>query len=264
MFSNTTGSNNAAAGSLALYANTTGTYNAAFGDEAMKSNTVGGANTACGAGALYNAVQASYNTALGFHSGYSFNLGWNNTLVGAECQANQGDLFNSIALGYNTMITASSQARIGNSSTVSIGGYVNWTNISDGRFKKNIREDVKGLDFIMRLRPVTYQLDMTKLSATLKESNSNRQESKMVEAMAQKESMIQSGFIAQEVEDAATALGYDFSGVDKPKNEEDLYGLRYAEFVVPLVKAVQELQHEVEELKAQIAMMGEVPGKSQE
>jgi len=34
---------------------------------------------------------------------------------------------------------------------------------------------------------------------------------------------------------------YDFSGVDVPKNDKDLYGLRYADFVVPLVKAVQEL-----------------------
>ena len=29
--------------------------------------------------------------------------------------------------------------------------------------------------------------------------------------------------------------------MDKPQNEQSLYGLRYAEFVVPLVKAVQEL-----------------------
>jgi hypothetical protein len=35
-------------------------------------------------------------------------------------------------------------------------------------------------------------------------------------------------------------VGFDFSGVDKPKNNADFYGLRYAEFVVPLVKAVQE------------------------
>ena len=37
------------------------------------------------------------------------------------------------------------------------------------------------------------------------------------------------------------SVGYDFHGVDKPKNETSHYGLRYAEFVVPLVKAVQEL-----------------------
>ena len=36
-------------------------------------------------------------------------------------------------------------------------------------------------------------------------------------------------------------MNYDFSGVDAAKNDKDLYGLRYAEFVVPLVKAVQEL-----------------------
>lgn len=36
-------------------------------------------------------------------------------------------------------------------------------------------------------------------------------------------------------------LGFEFSGVDVPKEINGLYGLRYAEFVVPLVKAVQEL-----------------------
>jgi len=48
------------------------------------------------------------------------------------------------------------------------------------------------------------------------------------------------------VEEAAKELGYDFSGVDAPKNDKDFYGLRYAEFVVPLVKAVQELNAENE------------------
>jgi hypothetical protein len=55
-----------------------------------------------------------------------------------------------------------------------------------------------------------------------------------------------SGFLAQDVEAAARSIGYDFSGVDAPKNENDLYGLRYAEFVVPLVKAVQEQQEIIE------------------
>jgi hypothetical protein len=54
------------------------------------------------------------------------------------------------------------------------------------------------------------------------------------------------GFIAQEVEKAAKDVGYDFSGVDSPQNEQSLYGLRYAEFTVPLVKAVQELNTKVE------------------
>jgi hypothetical protein len=51
-----------------------------------------------------------------------------------------------------------------------------------------------------------------------------------------------SGTIAQEVEKAAQEIGYDFSGVDKPKDDmQSFYGLRYGDLVVPLVKAVQEL-----------------------
>ncbi|MBC7776696.1 MAG: hypothetical protein H7246_14780, partial [Phycisphaerae bacterium] len=55
----------------------------------------------------------------------------------------------------------------------------------------------------------------------------------------------------QEVEAAAKEVGYDFSGVDAPKNEHDVYGLRYAEFTVPLVKAVQEQQVQIEALQAE-------------
>jgi hypothetical protein len=53
--------------------------------------------------------------------------------------------------------------------------------------------------------------------------------------------------VAQEVEEAAKKLDYDFSGVDAPKNEEDVYGIRYSAFVVPLVKSVQEQQKQIEE-----------------
>ena len=39
---------------------------------------------------------------------------------------------------------------------------------------------------------------------------------------------------------------------DAPKNENDPYGIRYATFVVPLVKAVQELNAKVEEQQQMI------------
>src|SRR5207248_1544766 len=50
----------------------------------------------------------------------------------------------------------------------------------------------------------------------------------------------------------AKELNYDFSGVDAAKNDKDLYGLRYSEFVVPLVKAVQELSVQNDEKDAKI------------
>ena len=57
--------------------------------------------------------------------------------------------------------------------------------------------------------------------------------------------------MAQEVEQAAKELGYEFNGVDVPKNDKDFYGLRYAQFVVPLVKAVQELNEKLDQKQAE-------------
>jgi hypothetical protein len=60
------------------------------------------------------------------------------------------------------------------------------------------------------------------------------------------------GLLAQEVEAAASSLGYNFSGVDKPTNEQTVYGLRYAELVVPMIKAIQEMKQMIERQQAEI------------
>jgi hypothetical protein len=57
----------------------------------------------------------------------------------------------------------------------------------------------------------------------------------------------QSGFIAQEVEQAMKESGYDFNGLHKPVDENDNYSLALGQFVVPLVKAVQEQQAIIEQ-----------------
>ena len=46
--------------------------------------------------------------------------------------------------------------------------------------------------------------------------------------------------------------GYDFSGVKKPQNDKDHYGIAYSQFVVPLVKAMQEQQKMIDDLKKQL------------
>jgi len=114
--------------------------------------------------------------------------------------------------------------------------------VSDGRFKTDVKENVAGLDFIMKLRPVTYRLDMDAIAGFAKTPDSLR----LKNGEQLKAAEIQIGFIAQEVEAAASSLNFDFHGVDKPKNDNSHYGLRYAEFVVPLVKAVQEQQEMIE------------------
>ncbi len=279
---NTTGNQNVSVGNFALTINTTGTQNTAIGNDALYNNTVGAGNTAVGYkangnsdngsqntavgsfsmvnngaglyntaighGTLVNTTNAWYNTVLGYYAGRNFNMGYNNTILGANCDVNQAGLFKVVGIGQAVTNTASSQARIGNAATNSIGGYAGWTNISDGRFKKNIKSNVKGIDFIMRLNPVTYHLDISGISKILDEGRGMELDVYSRQAIEEKEKIIYSGFVAQEVEKAATETGYDFSGVDKPNNEKDFYGLRYAEFVVPLVKAVQEQQEIIQEL----------------
>jgi len=103
----------------------------------------------------------------------------------------------------------------------------------------------------MRLRPVTYQLDTRKIGA---ETGGGNPQASFAVANKETESMHirRTGFIAQEVEKAADASGFDFDGVKKPQNDKDHYSLSYQEFVVPLVKAVQEQQKEIALLKAEI------------
>ncbi|HRG29236.1 MAG TPA: tail fiber domain-containing protein [Chitinophagales bacterium] len=230
---NSTGTNNTAFGFQAMFDNTTGTHNTSIGNESLINNTTGNYNSATGNIALYSNSTGSYNTATGHSAGSVNDNSTFCTYLGYDADQPDGtDISNSTAVGSASRITASNQVRVGASTVTSIGGFVNWTNVSDGRFKKNVQENVPGLEFINALQPVTYTLDVNGINHFLKdESNSVNEKSKI----------IYSGFIAQDVAMVAKNIGYDFSGVDQPENENSLYGLRYAEFVVPLVKAVQEL-----------------------
>jgi hypothetical protein len=251
LYSNTTGSSNTAVGGHALSSNTRGLSNTAIGEQALYLNTseFGNYNTAVGVQSLHATPASQFNTAIGYFAANLVNMGYNNTYIGANSDATVANLFNSVAIGESSRCTASNQVRLGNTSTSSIGGQANWTALSDGRFKKNIKEDVKGIDFIMKLRPVTYQLDISGMNKKLNIDRKNDETAKR--SINDKEKIFYTGFVAQEVEQAAKNAGYDFSGVDKPTNENDFYGLRYSEFVVPLVKAVQEQQAIISALQKQ-------------
>ncbi len=160
--------------------------------------------------------------------------------VGTSTDVTGAGYYNVIAIGYRTIVTGSSVALFGNPATTSYGGWANWSNISDGRFKTNVAERVPGLAFILKLRPVTYNLKAGQLDAFLRKnkgSGKSAPDERYQQALEDKEKITYTGLVAQEVESAANQLGYDFSGVDKPKSESGYYGLRYADFVAPLVKS---------------------------
>lgn len=197
--------------------------------------------TAIGFFALHSNTNGASNTAVGLNALYFNTTGDNNTGVGRSAYFDSPGLNNTSCIGHTSggVVEGSNRIEIGNTSVSSIAGEVSFTTYSDSRIKDNVKEDVPGISFINKLRPVTYNLNIRRQNELVHQS-SDKLEAEW-DGKYDIEKMKMSGFIAQEVESAAKELGYDFSGVDAPANPEDLYGLRYSEFVVPLVKAVQEL-----------------------
>ncbi|HRI20489.1 MAG TPA: tail fiber domain-containing protein, partial [Panacibacter sp.] len=254
LYSNTTGTSNTACGHLALYLNTTGSCNSATGMHALLSNTTGSYNSATGYGALSSNTTGYDNTAIGTGALSMWGTGFQNTAIGTYSDANANGLNNATAIGYAAYVSANNSVQLGNINVTSVKAGSNIVIVSDGRFKKNTKENVPGLDFINQLKPVTYNYDIHKLNNYIKPAlNAATEKSKPEkpaspefekieeDAIAAKEKKTYTGFIAQDVEEIADKMGYDFSGVYKPQNDKDPYGLSYADFVVPLVKAVQEL-----------------------
>lgn len=234
LLSNQDGSWNVATGSGALRNNLGGFSNTAAGTSALLNNTVGYGNTSTGGSSLGNNLTGWYNTADGYGALSVNTSGDNNTAIGSGANVLQPYQFNSTALGSGAIVDASNKVRIGNTNVNSIGGQVAWSNFSDGRIKRNVEANVPGLEFIKLLKPVTYNFDIAKQNELLgvKSNAEATSGSNEIEAMRF------TGFIAQDVDAAAQTIHYDFSGVDK---SGVILGLRYSEFVVPLVKAVQEL-----------------------
>ena len=250
---NTTGQRNNAMGFEALLDNTTGVGNTALGDGSLFENKSGNNNSAIGYNSLLSNTTGNNNSAIGYNSLRSNTTGNNNSALGYLAFSAGATYSNSTALGYNTVISASNQVRLGNNAVTSIGGQVAWTTLSDARFKTENAQKVPGIDFIKKLRPVTYYVNHNAMNTYSDAAKGSGQSSDDRASLGKNTynptylKTLESGFMAQEVEKAAKELGYEFNGVDAPKNEKDYYGLRYSQFVVPLVKAVQELNEKLEQ-----------------
>jgi hypothetical protein len=208
---NTTGLGNTAVGFESLKS-TNGNGNTAYGYQTMNVHTIGDGNTAFGANALLNASNNSQNTAVG-----------NNAL------ANNGIYSNTTGLGYNAQITASNQIALGDTAITSLRCNVSTiTSLSDARDKKDILEISEGLEFISKLKPVTF---------TWNQRDGNRVGVKSA------------GFIAQDLlllqNESLIGENLDLVSDSDPEQLE----ARYANLMPVMIKAIQELKAEIELLK---------------
>jgi Chaperone of endosialidase len=225
-------------GSVSGQNTSNGNLNSGFGFNTLNDNTLGLGNTAVGANALNANVDGNNNTGLGRGANVSIT-----------------NLTNATAVGFNSTVNAANKIRLGNAAITVVEGQVAYTNPSDARFKFNVQENVPGLDFIKKLKPVTYNFDTKKFDEHL---NQNRNKEEVAtEDFTTSTAIIRTGFLAQDVEKICADLGYNFDGLHVPEanNPTDNYGIAYSQFIMPIVKAVQEQQVIIETQKTELEQL---------
>jgi hypothetical protein len=223
-------------------------YCIALGHEAGQVITSGDNNTLIGYQAGESISTGENNVCMGNYAGNVLTTGSNNICIGYEADTSANDISHGITLGYN-MTSSSNVFAFGKSGDVvsnTFSSNANWSRSSDIRKKREIYDQGLGLDFINDLRTVNFQWkpqnEFPKEWNDYSETSSNDTE------------VVMHGFIAQEVKEAldkhASKRDSVFAGWSE--GEDGMQHTSREMFVIPLIKAVQELSAEVKELKAKL------------
>jgi hypothetical protein len=213
-----------------IYSGGLGSYNVAVG--AYSGPSIGGsgieATTCIGASArtsgdLSTAIGASTqayatrSTAVGYGAGSITRLGENSTAIGNIAQPSTNDVTNEFTLGNSSITTLRCQV-------------TSITSLSDARDKKDITSLNAGLDFVSKLKPVAFTWNMRD---------------------GGKVDIEDTGFIAQDLQQTQQDTGITIPGLVYESNPDKLEA-SYGKLIPVLVKAIQDLQLEVESLKSQL------------
>jgi hypothetical protein len=245
---------NDAFGFNSLLGLTTGFYNLGLGGNSGRELVSGTRNTFVGfaAGSMFTGT-GDNNVALGYQNGYvgTGGNGNNNTFIGADAGFSYHGGNDNVVVGRFTpiaaIITGNNNIQIGKDATkasltasnsITLGNtahnilrcaVTSITSLSDARDKKGIAELSAGLDFVNTLKPVSFVWD--------DRNEEGRHDVKDF------------GFIAQDLkksqEDAKLADTLKLVYEENPEKLEASYG----KLIPILVKAIQELSKELNELK---------------
>jgi hypothetical protein len=227
-----TGADNTAVGYTAGTGLTTGSQNAFFGYNAGRNVSTTGGNTAIGSSAMATGVGATNATAVGWFAGNN-NAGANNTYLGRDAGLLHATGSNTTVIGASaaaSTTSVSNEITFGNASIATLRAQVTTiTALSDARDKTDIAPLPYGIDFVMKLNPVTFTWNMRD---------------------GGKVGIKSAGFIAQElaqVEDEAGATDHlQLTYRENPDKLEAGYG----HLLPVLVKALQDLKNEFDAYKA--------------
>jgi len=223
------GGSNTAIGSNSLAGLTTGNFNTALGQQALLSNTTASNNTAVGYQAGYSITTGAGNVIFGQGAGYSLTTGTQNTFVGASNRIVLSDGDGNPRLhidnsGY-AYIPAMPVGGTANMHWSSSAGQLFVTS-SSRRFKHDIVDYDRGLTALMQMRPKYFVYN--------DEPNQKQR----------------AGFIAEDFHDLGMTEYVEYWKDDEGNDTPSEIG--YSNMVAILVKSIQELKAEVDNLKAQI------------
>jgi hypothetical protein len=242
LYSNTLGFSNSAFGQRSLLSNTTGSSNVAIGNISLGNNSIGSSNTAIGVSSLSQNIDGDNNTAVGRLS-LSNNKGNNNTAIGFTSGALIITGSNLTCIGYQANPTSSSatdQITLGNGFITSLRCNVTTiTSLSDMRDKKNIKDLSLGLDFLMKVKPRMFNWDKREWYEDNTTDGSKMQETPTA------------GFIAQELDSVQINDNAEWLNLVLKDNPEKLEATP-GNLLPIMVKAIQELKEENEELKKSV------------
>lgn len=245
-------------GANAMNSALTAAYSTIIGADAALSGTGYQKTTAIGASALRNGTHNS-SVAVGYWSAPTISseqcvfVGESSGYRNVQGDVLSGKITNSIAIGYG--------ARINGDNEIQIGGHnqrlyaPTTVNIrSDSRDKTDIKPLEKGLEFVMKLKPVTGYYDrrdsyVDELFQDLPEDERSEKLrkwwAKPKKDGSHKEDRLRHWFIAQDV----AALEAEYGQLPMVNLNYDTYTIEYETFIPVLTKAIQELTEKVEALE---------------
>jgi hypothetical protein len=202
--------------------------NSGVGRDCLGVITTGGFNSAIGSASGDNITTGSYNVTLGYASRPS--------AAGASYQ---------YTIGVGNIGIADNNVAIGKLSNVIYADFSSsaaWTRTSDERLKTNIQNDNLGLNFICKLRPVSYQWKPSYDVPQELTRNYNVENQMNTD-------IVMNGFIAQEVKQALDESGALHQGMWSTQ-DDGTQAISREMFIMPMINAIKQLKAEFDAYKA--------------
>ena len=245
-------------GANAMNSALTAGYSTIIGADAAVSGTDYQKSTAVGASAMRKGTHIS-SVAVGFWSAPNISseecvfIGDSAGYRDVQGNVLSGKISNSIAIGFNARVNGNNEIQIGKQGqTLYAPTTVNIR--SDGRDKTDIKPMQNGLEFVMKLKPVTGYYD--RRDAYVDELFKDLPEEERAEKLrkwwakpkkdgSHKEDRLRHWFIAQDI----AALEAEYGQLPMVNLKNDTYTIEYETFIPVLTKAIQELTEKVEALE---------------